>query len=105
MRDTDRAMAGSPSKSTRTSRGATEQRAARPSTLGELRAQGYVSRSVKDELRANLLRRLASEEPIFAGIIGYDETVIPLSRTRSSQARTSVSSESAARQRLGWQDF
>ena len=50
---------------------------ARPATLGELRERGYRSRSVKDELRANLLRRLSSEEPIFAGIIGYDETVIP----------------------------
>ena len=50
---------------------------AAPSTLGELREHGYTSRSVKDEMRANLLRRLASEEPVFPGIVGYDETVIP----------------------------
>jgi len=50
---------------------------ARPQTLGELRAQGYQSRSVKEELRANLLRQLASEQPIFPGIIGYDESVVP----------------------------
>src|ERR687895_643773 len=49
----------------------------RPKTLGELRGEGYETRSVKDEMRANLVRRLASEEPIFSGIIGYDETVIP----------------------------
>jgi magnesium chelatase subunit I len=54
-----------------------QDHAARPATLGELRASGYVTRPVKDELRSNLLNRLASEEPIFRGIIGYDETVIP----------------------------
>src|SRR5687768_3433147 len=46
-------------------------------TLGELRERGYQSRSVKDEMRANLLGRLASEEPVFPGIVGYDESVIP----------------------------
>jgi magnesium chelatase subunit I len=46
-------------------------------TLGELRATGYISRPVKDELRANLLARLSSEQPVFPGIVGYDETVIP----------------------------
>jgi magnesium chelatase subunit I len=49
----------------------------RPTTLGELREQGYRPRSVKEELRDNMLRRLASEEPVFAGIIGYEDTVIP----------------------------
>jgi magnesium chelatase subunit I len=48
-----------------------------PRTLGDLRAAGYATRSVKEEMRANLLRRLASEEPIFGGIVGYDDTVIP----------------------------
>jgi magnesium chelatase subunit I len=46
-------------------------------TLGELRASGYRGRSVKQELRANLLGRLSSEEPLFEGIVGYDETVVP----------------------------
>jgi magnesium chelatase subunit I len=50
---------------------------ARPTTLGQLRAAGYRPRSVKHELRANLIARLVSEEPIFPGIVGYDETVIP----------------------------
>jgi len=49
----------------------------RPTTLGELREQGYRSRSVKEELRDNMLRRLTSEEPVFPGIIGYEDTVIP----------------------------
>jgi magnesium chelatase subunit I len=48
-----------------------------PKTLGELRERGYRTRSVKEELRANMLRRLASEEPIFPGVIGYGESVIP----------------------------
>jgi magnesium chelatase subunit I len=49
----------------------------RPATLGELRESGYRSRPVKEELRANLLARLASERPVFDGIVGYDETVLP----------------------------
>jgi len=46
-------------------------------TLGELRASGYTSRSVKNEMRANLIRKLRSGERLFPGIIGYDETVVP----------------------------
>lgn len=49
----------------------------RPATLGELRESGYGLRSVKEELRTNLLARLASEEPVFPGIVGYDDSVIP----------------------------
>jgi magnesium chelatase subunit I len=47
------------------------------STVGELRATGYRPRSVKQELRDNLIARLRSGEPLFPGIIGYEETVIP----------------------------
>ncbi len=46
-------------------------------TLGELKESGYASVSVKDELRANLIRKLRSGEKLFRGIVGYDETVIP----------------------------
>ena len=49
----------------------------RPRTLGELRASGYQPRSVKEEMRANLVERLARSEPLFPGIVGYDDTVIP----------------------------
>ncbi|UCE86618.1 MAG: sigma 54-interacting transcriptional regulator [Deltaproteobacteria bacterium] len=52
-------------------------RAASASTRGELRASGYRPRTVRDELRANLLRTLERGEPLFPGIIGYDDTVIP----------------------------
>jgi magnesium chelatase subunit I len=48
-----------------------------PATLGELKASGYRSVSVKDELRANLIRKLKAGEKLFLGIVGYDETVIP----------------------------
>ncbi len=56
--------------------------ARRPATLGELRRSpgGDASRrarSVKDELRENLLRRLEGGGPIFPGIVGYDDTVVP----------------------------
>ena len=46
-------------------------------TLGELKASGYKSVSVKDELRANLIKKLRSGEKLFRGIVGYDESVIP----------------------------
>jgi len=46
-------------------------------TLGELKASGYKSVSVKDELRANLIKKLRSGEKLFPGIVGYDESVIP----------------------------
>ncbi len=49
----------------------------RPKTVGSLREQGYRSRSVKQEMRENLIARLRSGEPLFPGIIGYDDTVIP----------------------------
>lgn len=51
----------------------------RPSikTLGELKASGYTSQSIKDELRSNLIERLQAGEPSFEGIWGYENTVIP----------------------------
>ncbi|GAA4721040.1 ATP-binding protein [Pedococcus ginsenosidimutans] len=49
----------------------------RPGTLGELVASGYTHRSVKAEIRDNLLDRLRSGEPAFPGIVGFDDTVLP----------------------------
>jgi len=46
-------------------------------TLGELKKSSYRSRSVKDEMRANLIRKLHYGEIIFPGIVGFDDTVIP----------------------------
>ncbi|QNL50927.1 sigma 54-interacting transcriptional regulator [Olivibacter sp. SDN3] len=46
-------------------------------TLGELKASGYKSRSVKDELRENLIKQLQKNRADFEGVLGYDETVIP----------------------------
>jgi magnesium chelatase subunit I len=46
-------------------------------TLGALRDSGHVHRTVKEEVRANLLKRLAAGEPTFPGILGFDETVLP----------------------------
>ncbi len=46
-------------------------------TLGELKATGYQPRPVKQELRDNLIQRLKRKEPVFEGIWGYEETVIP----------------------------
>ncbi len=49
----------------------------RSRSLGKLKASGYRTRPVKDELRANLIRKLQAREKLFPGIVGYDETVIP----------------------------
>ncbi len=49
----------------------------RAATLGALREQGYVSRSVKQEIRDNLLTALRSDRPAFPGIVGFDDTVLP----------------------------
>lgn len=46
-------------------------------TLKALKAAGYQSKSVKDELRDNLTRKLKHKEPTFEGIWGYEDTVIP----------------------------
>ena len=46
-------------------------------TLGELRNSGYETRSVKSEMRSNLIKKLRSGEKLFQGILGYDETVVP----------------------------
>ncbi|HEV3163025.1 MAG TPA: sigma 54-interacting transcriptional regulator [Isosphaeraceae bacterium] len=49
----------------------------RPRTLGELRSSGYRMESVKDEMRRNLIGKIQAGEPLFPGILGYEETVIP----------------------------
>src|ERR1035438_9058628 len=53
-----------------------------PGTLGELRASAFpenllARRSVKDELRANLICKLQRQEDLFPGIVGYEDTVVP----------------------------
>jgi len=54
-----------------------------PQTLGELRRSTQfaeaclLTRSVKDELRSNLIRRLRAHEPLFPGIVGFEDTVVP----------------------------
>ena len=53
-----------------------------PRTLGELRQSPFSeqrlrNRRIKDELRENLINRLQGNCPIFPGIVGYDDTVVP----------------------------
>ncbi|MBY0524270.1 MAG: magnesium chelatase [Gemmataceae bacterium] len=50
---------------------------ARPANLKELRDSGWVSRTVKQEIRDNFLSMLARGEKLYPGIIGYDSTVVP----------------------------
>ena len=47
------------------------------STLGALRASGYAPRTISAEIRANLIDRIQSGAPLFEGIVGYDDTVLP----------------------------
>jgi len=49
----------------------------KPKTLGELKTSGYSHKSIKDELRDNLIQSLRSGKATFPGIHGYESTVIP----------------------------
>ena len=49
----------------------------RPRTLGELRDAGYAPRTIREEMRANLIAKMRAGEPVFPNIYGYDQTVIP----------------------------
>ena len=49
----------------------------RPETLGQLRASGYATRSLREELRANLIAKIRRGDTLFPGVVGYDQTVIP----------------------------
>jgi magnesium chelatase subunit I len=46
-------------------------------TLGQLKRSGYAPKTIKNELRDNLIKQLEKSEPVFRGIWGYEETVIP----------------------------
>ncbi len=46
-------------------------------TIGDLKKSGYVSRSIKDEIRANLITKIKAKENPFPGILGYEDSVIP----------------------------
>lgn len=46
-------------------------------TLGDLRRSGHMPRSIKQELRANLIARIRAKQPLFDGIHGYEHTVVP----------------------------
>src|SRR5215469_18780683 len=50
---------------------------ARPATVGELRRSGHVYRTVKQEIRENLLARMRAGQDRFPGIVGFDQTVLP----------------------------
>ena len=46
-------------------------------TLGDLKSEGYQSKSIKDELRENLLNKISKGEEVFEGVWGYENSVIP----------------------------
>jgi magnesium chelatase subunit I len=49
-----------------------------PATIAELRATGYPDRTVKEELRANLLERLGTGAPLFPQVVGFGDSVLPV---------------------------
>ncbi len=49
----------------------------RPMTIGALRASGWVSRPIKQEIREHAIHKVATGEPLFEGVSGYEETVMP----------------------------
>lgn len=48
-----------------------------PATIRELRVSGWVSRPVKEEMRRNAVAKIMAKEPLFEGVLGYEETVMP----------------------------
>jgi magnesium chelatase subunit I len=51
--------------------------AARPATIGQLRADGWESRPVKEEIRANAVTKIAAGDPLFDRVLGFEHTVLP----------------------------
>ena len=49
----------------------------RPTTLGQLRASGWESIPVKEEVRRNAARRISGGLPVVDGVVGYEDTVLP----------------------------
>src|SRR3954469_23133162 len=49
----------------------------RPATLGQLRESGWESIPVKEEIRRNAVAAVQADEPLFAGVLGYEDTVMP----------------------------
>jgi magnesium chelatase subunit I len=49
----------------------------RPATLGQLRESGWESVPVKEELRRNAVAKITAGEPLFPGVMGYEDTVLP----------------------------
>src|SRR5687767_7933472 len=48
-----------------------------PTTLGELKKSGYISKDIKQEIRDNLIKKISRKELTFPGILGYEDSVIP----------------------------
>src|SRR5436190_23580746 len=49
----------------------------RAATLGQLRESGWESIPVKEEIRRNAIKKVQDSEPLFPGVLGYDDTVLP----------------------------
>jgi magnesium chelatase subunit I len=75
--EANKTPAGTPSTAEKTDNTNGPSGQTRPKTIGELKASGYKPISIREEMRRNLIALIKAKKPIFDGIIGYDNTVIP----------------------------
>ena len=71
-------------------------------TLGELKKSGYKHRSVKEEVRENLLSKLQKKENSFPGIVGYEDSVIRIRKVHCFPDIIFYFLDCAARQKHVW---
>ena len=71
-------------------------------TLGELKKIGYFSKSIKQEIRENLIKKIQAKENPFPGILGYEDSVIPDTEERFYLNTIFCSLVCVARQKHAW---
>ena len=59
-------------------------------TIGQLKKSGYQTKTIKQELRDNLIASLKSGKKTFNGIIGYDTSVIPATMGMNSSSKFTI---------------
>jgi len=71
----------------------------RPATLGQLRESGWESVPVKEEVRRNAIAKVQASEPLFPGVLGYQDTVLPQLENALLAGHDVIFLASAARRR------
>ena len=71
-------------------------------TLGELKESNYKPRSIKEEIRENLIKKISKKEITFPGIIGYEDSVIPDTERALLSSHNILFLDCADRQKQVW---